>query len=72
MDPTRVYGVEDSAVPTPPTRVPLGHQDASALQELIDYLKAVNMSQWQGLKATGSFTAAAPTDANRTLPLRFL
>jgi hypothetical protein len=64
MDPTRVYGVEDSAVPTPPTRVPLGHQDASALQELIDYLKAVNISQWQGLKATGSFTAAAPADAS--------
>jgi hypothetical protein len=30
-----------------------------ALQELIDYLKAVNLAAWQGLKGSGSFTTSA-------------
>jgi hypothetical protein len=66
-DSTRIYGPEDSGIPTPAIRIPMGQQDVGALQELLDYLKAVNVGPWQGLKGAGTFAGSAtdPTNADQ-------
>jgi hypothetical protein len=65
LDQTRVYGPEDSDVPTPAVRAPLGQQDAGALQELIDYVRAVNLGAWQGLRGTGSFANSGAANTSQ-------
>jgi hypothetical protein len=63
-DLTRVFGAEDAEIPTPAIRATLGQQDTGALQELIDYLKAVNLVSWNGFSGSGTFVAPATDGGN--------
>ena len=53
---TRIYGTGDQTVPTPTFIGVLGQKDPGALQELIDYLEAVNITDWKGMQASGRLT----------------
>lgn len=64
---TRIYGAEDQSVPMPAFTGSLGQKDAAALQELIDYLKAVNIGAWKGLQATGTMTDSSGANNQATL-----
>lgn len=50
---TRINGTEDSGIPLPLIESAGHPKDASAIQELIEYLNAVGVTQWQGMKAKG-------------------
>ena len=56
---TRIYGSQDTDVPIPQLVLPLGRQDAGALQELAAYRKAANITSWNGMQASGTFTNSA-------------
>jgi hypothetical protein len=56
---TRIYGPQDADVSIPQLALPLGRQDAGALQELAEYRKVINVSSWKGMQASGSFTNAS-------------
>lgn len=64
---TRIYGADDQTIPTPAFLGALGQKDAAALQELTDYLKAVNVSTWKGLQATGMLTDSSGGSSQATL-----
>lgn len=66
-DLTRVYGAEDQTVPVPTLVGTLGQKDAAALQELIDYLKAVNIVKWQGMQASGTLIDGSGQSERATL-----
>ncbi|MGH9585786.1 MAG: hypothetical protein ACRD3F_02460 [Acidobacteriaceae bacterium] len=53
---TRIQGTEDQSVPMPTFVGALGQKDARALQEFVDYLKAVNIFSWKGMQASGTLT----------------
>ena len=53
---TRVIGTEDAGVLWPLPDNSLSHQDAAALQALLDYIKAVGVAPWESLKGTGTIT----------------
>lgn len=53
---TRIYGSEDRAVPMPTFVGTLGRKDAGAIQERLNYLKAVNVLDWKGMQASGILT----------------
>jgi hypothetical protein len=57
-DLTRIRGSEDGDVSIPKLILPLGRKDASALQEVISFLKKVNGAAWNGMQATGSLTSS--------------
>lgn len=67
VDLTRIYGAEDRDVPTPTFTGTLGQKDTSALQELIDYLKATNITAWQGMQASGTLTDGTGANDQATL-----
>jgi hypothetical protein len=69
VDLTRIYGAEDRDVPTPAFTGSLGQKDASALQELIDYLKAVNIATWRGMQANGTLTDSRGANDQATLTI---
>ncbi len=56
VDFTRIYGSQDQMIPTPSFVGRLGQKDTAALQELIDYIKVVNITAWQGMQASGILT----------------
>lgn len=66
---TRIYGSEDQSIPVPAFTGSLGQKDSAALQELIDYLKAVNISEWKGLKASGTISHDAGAGEQATLAI---
>jgi len=69
MDFTRIYGTEDRAVPMPALVGSLGQKDATALQELVDYIKAVNITSWQGMQASGTLTDGSGNPDPATLTI---
>lgn len=66
---TRIYGSEDQAVPTPTFVGTLGQKDTGALQELVDYLKAVDILNWQGMQASGTLTDHSGNTNQATLTI---
>lgn len=52
---TRVRGPEDSGIPLPMVAITTTQKDPSALQEIIDYLNAVGLTDWKGMQATGVY-----------------
>ncbi|HLH37143.1 MAG TPA: hypothetical protein VKX41_20895 [Alloacidobacterium sp.] len=68
-DLTRIYGPEDQTVPMPTFGGTLGQKDTAALQELIDYVKAVNITAWRGLQASGTLTDGSGSTSQATLTI---
>jgi len=54
---TRILGAEDTEVIVPKAVLPLSRKDAAALQEIIDFLKATNGTNWSGMQASGTLTS---------------
>lgn len=67
---TRIQGTEDQGVPMPAFVGTLGRKDTGALQEFVDYLKAVNVSGWQGMQASGTMTDSRGNTDQATLTIR--
>lgn len=67
---TRIYGAQDQEIPTPAFTGTLGQKDAAALQELIDYVKAVNITTWKGLQASGILTDAFGNASHASLAIQ--
>lgn len=65
IDFTRIYGAEDADVLVPKSSGQLGQQDASALQLVIDFLKATNGASWNGMQASGTLTAPSGSSASQ-------
>jgi hypothetical protein len=65
----RIYGSEDQTIPTPAFVGSLGQKDTAALQELIDYVKAVNITAWKGMQASGTLTDGAGNTNQATLTI---
>ena len=68
-DLTRIYGAEDQEVPTPAFTGTLGQKDPAALQELIDYIKAVNITAWKGMQASGTFIDSSDNTSQALLTI---
>ena len=66
---TRIYGSEDQTVPMPGFVGTLGQKDAGALQERLDYLKAVNILDWKGMQASGTLTDDSGNTNQATLAI---
>ena len=54
---TRIYGPSDKDIPTP-THSTKTQSDTGAIQELIDLVKAIGLTGWKGMVATGTITVA--------------
>lgn len=67
---TRIYGAEDQSVPMPNFVGALGQRDAGALQELASYRKAVNISVWHGMQASGMMTDSHGNKDHATLTIQ--
>jgi len=67
---TRIQGNEDQSVPVPTFVGTLGQKDAGALQELVDYLKAVNILAWHGMQASGVMTDSHGNTDQATLTIQ--
>jgi hypothetical protein len=66
---TRVHGGEDRTIPLPLTVNAKGQKDASALQGLIEYLNAVNLTQWSGMQAKATYIDANGTSSPAALTI---
>lgn len=56
---TRVYGPEDQTIPIPQSTISSGQKDASALQEILDFVKATDGGTWGGLQASGTLVSGS-------------
>lgn len=63
-DMTRILGSQDRDVPVPAVVLPLGRQDAAALEAIIDFVKATNGGTWNGMRATGTITGSEENTTN--------
>jgi hypothetical protein len=59
----QIVGTVDQAVSTPATKIPITQRDVTALQELVDYMKATGSEQWRGLQAGGTIRYGSSSDA---------
>jgi hypothetical protein len=62
--PARVYGPNDSDVPTPIHSLKTA-SDPGALQSVIDFVRMAGVSNWTGLSATGTITFAGSPDESQ-------
>ena len=58
--PTRIWGTADKDIPTPMHSTKT-QSDTAAIQELIDLVKAIGLTGWKGMVATGTVTIAGDT-----------
>lgn len=66
---TRIYGPVDRDIPVPALVGALGRKDAGALAVLQAYRKAVNVADWQGMQASGTYTDSAENTGSATLTI---
>lgn len=66
---TRVYGSEDQVIPLPLQNEASGREDIGALQEIVNYLKAVQVGSWKGLQGSGSFSRDGKEIAKASLAI---
>jgi len=53
---TRIRGLEDNGIPLPTTTSGTRQKDPRALQELIDFLNSVGITNWNGMQANGIYS----------------
>lgn len=66
---TRINGPEDSGIPLPLIESAGHPKDASAIQELIEYLNAVGAMQWKGMQANGALLQSNGDGGNARLTI---